>query len=79
MEETWVNLIIQSQYKTGILCKNCALFSKYCLQKMCTEGLSEEFIEEGGHRLCHVGQKWLRQGGKNEEVRQLEQAPTQKT
>lgn len=41
MEETWVNLIIQSWYKIGILCKTVLSTVNTIYRRLCTEGLSE--------------------------------------
>lgn len=59
-EETWVNLIIQSQPKTGIKCKTVLSAVSVVYRSSWAEGLSEEFVEEGGYKLCHEGQKGQR-------------------
>lgn len=55
LEETWIRLIIQPQCKTGIQCS--AVFSTVSVvyRSLWTEGLSEEFIEEGKLEPCNVG------------------------
>lgn len=55
LEETWIRLIIQPQCKTGIKCSAVVSTVSVVYRRLWTEGLSEEFIEEGKFEPCSVG------------------------
>ena len=55
LEETWISLIIQSHCKTSIKCSAVVSTVSVVYRRLWTEGLSEEFIEEGKLELCNVG------------------------
>lgn len=61
------------------MCKTVPSTVSAAYRRSHTEGLTEEFMEDGGHGLCHVEQKELGYKGKNGEVREVRMQSSAKT